>query len=109
MRHVFPQICPDYCNDERTAEEYGCLGPTRHSQGFVDVGGERIEIFECPHRILARNPEAVFAVGVFFAWCDHGVLPNVGGFCDQSLGFQRVRSVCGAVRNAILREQTKRE
>jgi len=101
MGYGFPHVCPDYCNDPRTMESYGCLGPTEHPQGYVDVMGEQVAIHECPFRIASRDPEVLEAVSAYFAFHAHGIMPNDGGWCDQSLGFKMVRTVCGAARAEI--------
>ena len=103
-----PHKCPLTCGAERNAALLGCRGPVEHPIFHAKLmDGTMLPVHECPHRMLRDKQDVVAAINWFFAHCETGVLPNAGGWCEQSKGFDDVRSICGAIRGRVLEERSE--
>ena len=84
-----------YCPD--------CMGA-----GCESCGGKgEIISKRCPNSFDASNVMPLFQAFAFFN--NHKILPNVGGFCDQSDNFHKVINLAGKVESLVEAEKQKRK
>ena len=95
------------CYDKAERGRWAIYCPSCLGSGCEECGNGEIVMSRCPNSFDRSNVIEIFTGFTFFN--NYSVLPNEGGFVDQSDNFHKVISLANRVNSLIEKEKQKRK